>query len=145
MKYLFILCMVISCGKVTSLQPVKDCCGTLIPSYEDGLTKITATAKTPSASYEHEIRMLLSEKLHCSIHTIEVHLTPSAGGPNITSANPVILTFSGCSRRAGAIYLQRYTSFAFDPTGYEYDVILTYKDINGFTVANYAASYSLQF
>ena len=135
--------MLISCDKPLVFQPPKDCCGTFIPSYEDGLTRLTATAKNPGASYEHEIRMLLSEKLDCSIYSIEVHLTPSAGGPNITSANPVILTFSGCSRRAGAIYLNRYTSFAFDPTGYEYDVILTYKDINGFTVANYAASYSL--
>lgn len=96
-----------------------------------------------SQIFDHEIRMVISEDLDCSIKTIEVHLTPSDNAPNITSANPVILHFNSCSRNRGAIYLNRWTSFSSDPIGGQYDVILTYKDINGAIVASYAADYAL--
>ena len=142
-KVLFLCAMVGTCLGPT-VSPSNGCCGTIIPEHADNNTSIEGNALTSSNTFGHEIRLFLDPVLSCSIETIEAHLTPSAGGPNLTSSNPVVLRFLHCSMKRGATFINKYTSFASDPTGYQYDVILTYKDINGVIIASYPASYALE-
>ncbi len=130
--------------EAVSPTPAQACCGGVTPANSDGFSALQGNFRTGSTvTYEHQIQFTnLTSNYTCDIKTIEVQLTPIGAAPAITSANPVILSFDRC-QGVDAIFSKVWTTFASDPTGQSYDVIYTYKDSVGVTVATYTAAYTL--
>jgi len=121
------------------------CCTTsgATPANSDGLTSLVGYARTGSFTFEHEIEMQLSGTYTCDIVSVDVDITPTGGAPAITSTNPFNVTPKSCTVAGDSLYNYLWATFASNPAGGSYDVIYTYLDADGATVATYPANYTL--
>ena len=130
---------------VAAPPPQQQCCTTsgVIPSNSDGLSAISGQPLVGSLTFEHKIVVELSNTYTCDIATVTVDITPTGGAPAVTSTNPFDCTFDSCDASTNSLFSFVWATFASTPVGGSYDVIYTYKDANGTTIATYAANYTL--
>ncbi len=130
---------------VAAPPPQQQCCTTsgVIPSNSDGLSAIQGQPLVGSATFEHKILILLDNTYTCDIASVTVSITPTGAAPAVTSTNPFDCYFDSCNVDTDSLFSYVWATFASDPTGESYDVIYTYKDANGTTIATYAANYTL--
>lgn len=130
---------------VAAPPPQQQCCTTsgATPANSDGLSSIAGQSLPGSLTFEHKIVLTLSNTYTCDIASVEVDLTPTGAAPAVTSTNPFDVTFDSCDNTGDSNFSFVWATFASDPAGESYDVILTYKDATGGTIVTYPASYSL--
>lgn len=109
---------------VVEPDPALDCCG-IVP--QSGFT-ISAIKRTGTGgTYEHQIKVLIADDTLCSIVKIRAALTPTGGAPALTSPNPVVTLFGGCSGGFRE-FIFYWVTFGSDPTGGVYNVQCDFYD-----------------
>ena len=126
--------------QVVTPDPSLDCCGVAVPV--SALTVISAYPWVGSATWQHQLELKLLDTTDCNVKSVTVAMTPIGIAPAITSANPATVTFKRCYQD-GRFFSFFYMTFATDPTGESYSLVLDFLDADGISITSFAPAYNL--
>jgi hypothetical protein len=113
------------------LQPAPsfNCCGVDAPSILNYTKQFND--RVGSATWEKEVRLLLSDTVTCDVFSIEASFIFGPSPPML--APSVVLNSLGCINGSN-VYSFLWIDFVSDPAGFQYDIFFDFKDSTGASI-----------
>jgi hypothetical protein len=113
------------------LQPAPsfNCCGVDAPSILNYTKQFND--RVGSATWEKEVRLLLSDTVTCDVFSIEASFIFGPSPPML--APSVVLNSLGCINGSN-VYSFLWIDFVSDPAGFQYDTFFDFKDSTGASI-----------